>query len=46
MQTVSVFSAGLSTAAKDAAAARALIEFLTTPQAKAAISSMGMETPQ
>jgi molybdate transport system substrate-binding protein len=46
MRTVSVFSAGLATAAKDAAAARALIAFLTTPQAKAAIRWMGMETPQ
>jgi molybdate transport system substrate-binding protein len=46
MRTVSVFSAGLSTAARDAAAARALIAFLTTPQAKAAIRSMGMEVPQ
>ena len=46
MRTVSVFSAGLSTAASDATAARALIDFLTTPQAKAAIRSMGMEVPQ
>ena len=46
MRTVSVFSAGLSTAASDAAAARALIAFLTTPQAKTAIRSMGMEVPQ
>lgn len=41
--TVSVFSAGLSTAAKDATAARALIAFLTTPTAKAVIKSKGME---
>jgi molybdate transport system substrate-binding protein len=41
--TVSVFSAGLSTAAKDAAAARALIAFLTTLAAKAVIKSKGME---
>jgi molybdate transport system substrate-binding protein len=46
MRTVSVFSAGLSTAATDATAAGALIAFLTTPQAKAAIRSMGMEVPQ
>ncbi len=46
MRTVSVFSAGLSTAASDATAARALIDFLTTPQAKTAIRSMGMEVPQ
>jgi len=43
--TVSVFSAGISTAAKDAAAGRALVAFLTTPAAKATIRSMGMETP-
>jgi molybdate transport system substrate-binding protein len=41
--TVSVFSAGVSTGAKDAGAARALIQFLTTPAAKAVIKSKGME---
>jgi len=41
--TVSVFSAGLSTAAKDAAAARALIAFLTTPEAKAVLKSKGVD---
>jgi molybdate transport system substrate-binding protein len=41
--TVSVFSAGVSTGATDAGAARALIQFLTTPAAKAAIKSKGME---
>ncbi len=45
IRTVSVFSAGISTAAKDAAGARALIAFLTTPEAKAAIRAHGMETP-
>ncbi len=44
MRTVSVFSAGLSTDATDASAARALIAFLTTPAATATIRSMGMET--
>jgi molybdate transport system substrate-binding protein len=41
--TVSVFSAGLSAAAKDAAAARALIQFLVTPAAKAVLKSKGMD---
>jgi len=41
--TVSVFSAGVSTGATDAGAARALIQFLTTPAAKAAIKSKGMD---
>lgn len=43
MQTVSVFSAGLSTAAKDAAAGRALMAFLVTPKAKTVMRSMGMD---
>ena len=43
MQTVSVFSAGISTAAQDAAAGRALIAFLTTPKAKTVMRSMGMD---
>lgn len=42
-ETVSVFSAGLSSAAKDAAAARALIAFLTTPAAKAVLKAKGMD---
>ena len=41
--TVSVFSAGVSTAAKDASAARALIQFLAAPAAKAVIKSKGMD---
>jgi molybdate transport system substrate-binding protein len=44
-RTVSVFSAGLSSAAKEPTAARALIAFLTTPNAKTVIRSMGMDTP-
>ena len=43
IQTMTVFSAGLSTAAKNADGARALIQFLTTPQAAAVIKSKGME---
>jgi len=46
MRTVSVFSAGLSSAAKEPVAARALLAFLTTPKAKTVIRSMGMEVPQ
>jgi len=42
-ETVSVFSAGLSTGARDAAAARALILFLTTPAAKAVLKARGMD---
>jgi molybdate transport system substrate-binding protein len=41
--TVSVFSAGISTAATDAGAGRALIAFLASPAAKAAMTSKGME---
>jgi molybdate transport system substrate-binding protein len=43
IQNMTVFSAGLSTAANNADGARALIEFLTTPSAKAAIRSKGLE---
>jgi molybdate transport system substrate-binding protein len=42
-ETVSVFSAGLSTGARDADAARALIAFLASPEAAAAIRGNGME---
>lgn len=42
-KTVSVFSAGLSVAARDVAAARALMTFLTTPAAKAVMKSKGMD---
>ena len=42
-QSVSVFSAGLSTGATDPDAARALIAFLATPAAAAAIRAKGME---
>jgi molybdate transport system substrate-binding protein len=43
IQNMTVFSAGLSTAANNADGARALFEFLTTPSAKAAIRSKGLE---
>jgi molybdate transport system substrate-binding protein len=43
--TVSVFAAGISTAAKDPAAGRALVAFLTTPKAKDVLRSMGMDVP-
>jgi molybdate transport system substrate-binding protein len=43
VDTVSVFSAGVSTAAKDADAARELIRFLAGAEAKAVIKSKGME---
>ena len=43
--TVSVFSAGISTAAKEPAGGRALVAFLAAPAAKTVIRSMGMETP-
>jgi len=38
-----VFSAGLSTGAKEEQAGTALINFLTTPNAKAVLKSKGME---
>jgi molybdate transport system substrate-binding protein len=43
IQMKTVFTAGISTAAKSAGGARALAQFLTTPQAKAAIQAKGME---
>jgi molybdate transport system substrate-binding protein len=43
--TVSAFSAGISTAARDPAAGRALVAFLTTPKAKDVMRSMGMDVP-
>jgi molybdate transport system substrate-binding protein len=44
IQNKTVFSAGLSTGAKNAEGAKALIAFLTTPAAKTAIAAKGMET--
>ena len=43
IQSMTVFSAGLSTVAKNADGGRALIAFLTTPKAAAVIRSKGME---
>ena len=45
IQSITVFSAGISTAAKDANLGRALIAFLTTPKARAVMKAKGMETP-
>jgi molybdate transport system substrate-binding protein len=43
IQTYTMFSAGISAAAKNAEAAAALIKFLTSPDAKAVIKAKGME---
>jgi molybdate transport system substrate-binding protein len=43
IQTYTMFSAGISAAAKSAEAAAALIKFLTSPDAKAVIKAKGME---
>jgi molybdate transport system substrate-binding protein len=43
IQTYTVFSGGISTAAKNAEAAATLIKFLMSPDAKAVIRSKGME---
>jgi molybdate transport system substrate-binding protein len=43
LQTMTVFSAGLSTGAKNIEGANALIHFLTTPKAVAVIKAKGME---
>jgi molybdate transport system substrate-binding protein len=43
IQNMTVFSAGLSTAAKNADGAKALIQFLATPDARAVIKSKGLE---
>jgi len=43
IQAITVFSAGLSTGAKEEQAGTALINFLTTPNAKAVLKSKGME---
>ncbi len=44
IQMMTVFSAGISTGAKNAEGAKALIQFLATPAAKAVIEAKGMET--
>jgi molybdate transport system substrate-binding protein len=43
LQSVTPFVAGVSTAASDPAAAKALIAFLTTPEAKRVIKAKGLE---
>jgi molybdate transport system substrate-binding protein len=43
VQVMTVFSAGLSTSAKNADGAKALIQFLTTPKAAAVMKSKGLE---
>ena len=43
LQSMTVFSAGLSTAAKNVDGAKALIKFLTTPAAKAVFKSKGLD---
>ena len=43
LQVMTVFSAGVSTAAKDAEEARALLKFLTSPAATAVMKAKGME---
>ena len=45
LQETFVFSAAIMTAANDVKAARALIEFLRTPEARAVIKAKGMEQP-
>jgi molybdate transport system substrate-binding protein len=45
IQIVTVFSGGVSAAAKNAEGAKALLAFLKTPQAAAVMRSKGMETP-
>jgi molybdate transport system substrate-binding protein len=44
IQMMTVFSAGISTGAKNPDGAKALIQFLATPAAKAVIEAKGMET--
>ena len=44
IQSVTVFSAGVSTTAKDAGAAQALVKFLATAEAAAVMRAKGMET--
>ena len=44
IQSMTVFSAGLSAGSANADGGRALIKFLTTPRATAVIKSKGMET--
>jgi molybdate transport system substrate-binding protein len=43
LQSITVFSAGIGTAAKNPAGARALVDFLTSPDAIAVIRVKGMD---
>ena len=43
LQTMTVFSAGLSASARNVAGAKALIQYLTTPKAAAVMKARGME---
>jgi len=43
LQATTVFSAAIMTGAKDVAAAKALVDFLRTPEAAAVIKAKGME---
>jgi molybdate transport system substrate-binding protein len=43
LQTMTVFSVGLSTSAKNVEGAKALIRFLATPEAAAVMRAKGME---
>jgi molybdate transport system substrate-binding protein len=42
-QKITVYSAGIGAAAKEPAAARALIQFLASPAAAAAVTKSGLE---
>jgi molybdate transport system substrate-binding protein len=44
-QRVTMFSAGIAAAAKEAAAGRALVRFLASPEAAAAVVKSGLERP-
>ena len=43
LQNTTVFSAAIMTGAKDAAAAKALVDFLRTPESAEVIKAKGME---
>ena len=45
VQNYTVYAAGVSTAARDAAAARALIDWLSSPAATVVFKEKGMEPP-
>ena len=45
VQNVTIYAAGLGSAAKEAAAARAFLDYLAGPAAAAVLSAKGMEKP-